>query len=84
MADLKEIKQAIVSYGIHLSFVREMAKMQASSNKAMPQDWIQLFSAVLENGTQLLWKCYMREEVKILEQQEKSKRTCDFPRSNSE
>ena len=50
MTDLKEIKQAIVSYGIHSSFIREMVKMWASSNKAMPQDWIQLISVVLENG----------------------------------
>ena len=53
MTDLKEIKQTIVSYGIHSSFIREMVKMWASSIKATAQDWIQLISAVPENGYQL-------------------------------
>ena len=39
----------------------------------MPQDWIQLISAVLENGPQVPCKCYWREEVKFLEQQRKAK-----------
>lgn len=56
-----------------MPFIREMVKTWASSNKAMPQDWIQLISAVLDNGLQLLWKCYWRKEVKILEQQAKEK-----------
>ena len=64
MNDLKEIKQEIMFYGINSSFVREMVKMWTSRNKAMPQDWIQLISAVLENGPQLLWKCYWRVESK--------------------
>ena len=66
MTDLKEIKQAIVSYGIHLSFVREMVKMWASSKKAVPQDWIQLISAIQENRPQLFWKCYTREKKQKL------------------
>ena len=40
----------------------------------MPQDWIQLISAVLENGPQLLWICYWREEATILKQQGKAQR----------
>ena len=67
MADLKEIIQAIVSYGIHLSFIREMVKMWTSSKKATLQDWTQLISAVLESVLQLLWQCYWREEAKFLE-----------------
>ena len=47
--------------------------MWASSNKVTPQDWIQLIKAVLENGLQLLWQCYQREEAKILQQQGKTK-----------
>ena len=48
--------------------------MWASNNKAIPHDWIQLISAVLENGPHLLWKCYWREEAKkILQQQGKAK-----------
>ena len=51
MKDLKEIKQALVSYGMLSLFVREMVKkMWASSNKATSQDWLQLVSVVLENG----------------------------------
>ena len=73
ITDLKEIKQAIVSDGIHLSFVRATGKMWASSNKATSQDWIQFILAVLENGFQLLWKFYWRKEEKILEQQGKVK-----------
>ena len=73
MTDLKEIKQAIVAYGLHLSFVRKMVKMWAFSSKATTQDWTQLISAVLENGQQLLWRCFFKEEIRILEQQEKTK-----------
>ena len=50
-----------------------MVKMLASSNKVTPQDWTQLISAVLENGPQLLWRCYFKEENWILEQHEKAK-----------
>ena len=58
MSDLKEIKQAIVSYGLQSPFVSEMVKTWASSNKATPHDWLQLISVVLENRPQQLWKCY--------------------------
>ena len=36
MTELKEINQAIVSYGIHSLCVREIVKTWAASNKAMP------------------------------------------------
>ena len=36
MSDLKEIKQAIVSYGLHSPFVREMVKMWSLSTKVTP------------------------------------------------
>ena len=38
MKDLKEIKQAVVSYGMHSPFVREMVKTWAVSNKVTPHD----------------------------------------------
>ena len=44
-------------------------KQQSNATK-----WIQLISAVLDFGPQLLWKCYQREEVKMLEQQGKVKK----------
>ena len=65
MTDLKEIKQAIVAYGLHSSFVREMVKMWAFSSKAMPQDWAQLISAVLESGQQLLWRCFFKRKLEF-------------------
>ncbi|KAK7806240.1 hypothetical protein U0070_008903 [Myodes glareolus] len=42
MNDLKEFKQAIVNYGLHSSFGREMLKSWALSIKATHQDWNQL------------------------------------------
>ena len=54
-------------------FVREMMKTWASSNKATPHNWFKLISVGLEEGPQLCWKCYWREEAKILEQQGKAK-----------
>ena len=58
MSYLKEIKQAILSYGLHIPFVREMVKAWASRNKIIPHNWLQLVSPVLKDGPQLLWKCY--------------------------
>ena len=58
MIDLKEIKQAIAAYGLHLTLVRKMVKIWAFSNKATPQDGAQLISEVLESGLQLLWSCF--------------------------
>ena len=40
MNDLKEIKQAVVSYVLHSAFVREMVKTRASSIKVMPHNWL--------------------------------------------
>ena len=54
MDDLKEIKQAVVAYGLHSSFVREIDKTSAFISKATPPDWVELISAVLESGTQVL------------------------------
>ena len=53
--------------------------MWASSNKAIPQDWTQLISAVLESELQLLWMYYFKEEAKILEQQKKKQKDLRFP-----
>ena len=53
MKDLKEIKQAVVSYDICSPFVREMVKIWASWNNATPHDWLWFVSAILEDGPQL-------------------------------
>ena len=50
-----------------------MVLIWSLSTKAILHDWIQLISVDLENGPRLLWKCYWREEAKILEQQGKAK-----------
>ena len=39
----------------------------------MPQDWAQLISGVLGNGQKFLWRCFFKEEARILEQNEKAK-----------
>ena len=69
MKDLKDIQQMVISYGMHSPCVREMAKIWASTNGVAPHDWLQLVSVVLEDGMQLQWKCYLREEAKALEYQ---------------
>ena len=73
MNDLKEFKQAIVNYGLHSSFVREMLKSWALSNRATPKDWNQLTSAVLENGPLWHFKCLFKQEARLLQQQESAK-----------
>ena len=62
MKDLKEINQAIVTYGLHSAFVREMIKTWASSIKAMPHDWLKLVSTVLDDGPQLNVICEKRQK----------------------
>ena len=73
MNDPKEIKQVVVTYDLHSIFVREMIKTWASSIRVRPHDWLQLISEVLDYGPKLMFKCYFREEAKILEQQGKAK-----------
>ena len=51
--DLKEINQAVVSYGMHSPYVRELLKILASRNKVTPHFWFQLVSAMLKDGLQL-------------------------------
>ena len=73
MNDLKEIKQAVVTYGLHSTFIREMVNTWISSIKSIPHSWLQLVSAALNDRPQLMQKCHFREEVKILENQRKAK-----------
>lgn len=56
MKDLKIFEEAIVSYGMHLAYVRQMLITWSSRNKITPNDWNQLVAAILEYGTQLEWK----------------------------
>ena len=73
MNDLKEVKQAIITYGLHSAFVREMMKTWPSNIKATPYNLIQLVSTVLDYEPQLMFRCYFKEKAKILEQQENTK-----------
>ena len=54
----KEIKQPILSYGLHSPFVMEMVNTWDSYKKETVNDWLQLVSVFLEDRSQLLWKCY--------------------------
>ena len=59
-----------MGYNHHLS---GNCKCELQALRLPHTNWLQLISVVLENGPQLLWKCYWREEAKILEQQGKAK-----------
>ncbi|KAL6081333.1 hypothetical protein STEG23_037614 [Scotinomys teguina] len=67
--DFKNMKEAIVTYGIHSTYVKQMLNSWSTSNRIIPDDWHQLTSAVLEYSQQLQWKSWFREEARNLEQQ---------------
>ena len=73
MNDLKEIKQAVVNFGLHSAFVKEMIRTWASNVRATPHDFSQLVSAVLDDGPSLMFGIYFREESKHMEQQGRAK-----------
>ena len=73
MLDLRRFKDAIVSYGIHLPFVKQMLNSWLVCNRIIPKDWIELVKGVLEPGPQLQWSTWFREEAKIIEQQSKAR-----------
>ncbi|KAL6039725.1 hypothetical protein STEG23_000337, partial [Scotinomys teguina] len=66
----KNMKEAIVTYGIHSTYVKQMLNSWSTSNRIIPDDWHQLTSAVLEYSQQLQWKSWLREEARNLEQQD--------------
>ncbi|KAL6042591.1 hypothetical protein STEG23_023914 [Scotinomys teguina] len=47
------MKEAIVTYGIHTTYVKQMLNSWSTSNRIIPDDWHQLTSAVLEYSQQL-------------------------------
>lgn len=55
MLDLKHFKEAIISYGLHSLFVKQMLSTWALQNRDTLQVWKGLVSAVLETGQQLQW-----------------------------
>ncbi|KAL6044148.1 hypothetical protein STEG23_019828 [Scotinomys teguina] len=67
--DFKNMKEAIVTYVIHSTYVKQMLNSWSTSNRIISDDWHQLTSAVLEYSQQLQWKSWLREEARNLEQQ---------------
>lgn len=53
MKDLKDIKEAVVSYVMHLPYVKQLGNAWATRNRVTPSHWLQLVSALLELGSQL-------------------------------
>ena len=55
MLDLKHLKEAIMLYGLHSPFVKEILNNWAMQHRVIPQDWMEGVSALLESGLQLQW-----------------------------
>ena len=73
MLYLRRFKEAIVSYGMHSPFVKQMLNLRSVCNTIIPKDWIDLVKGVLEPGPQLQWSTWFREEAKTIEQWSKSR-----------
>ena len=65
--NLRRFKEVIVSYGIHLPFVKQMLNSWLVCNRIIPKDWIELVKGVLEPGPQLQWSTWFREEANTTE-----------------
>ena len=68
MSNLNHFKEAIVSYGLHSSFVKEMLNNWATQHRVIPQDWKGLVLAVLEAGQQLQCLLWWRHKATKLAQ----------------
>ncbi|ERE82209.1 Retroviral nucleocapsid protein Gag containing protein [Cricetulus griseus] len=69
LKDLKNIKESVVSYGLHGPYVKQLLHSWATFNRVTPTDWERLVAAVLENACQIQWKSLVREEAKLFERQ---------------
>lgn len=65
---LEKFKEAIISYGMHSTFVKQMLNSWATHNRIISQDQKGLVTAILEAGPQLQWKTWWREEARVREQ----------------
>jgi hypothetical protein len=63
MLDLKHLKEAIMLYGLHSPFVKEMLSNWAMQHGVILQDLKGLVSAVLEVGHQLQWLSWWRQKA---------------------
>lgn len=48
--DLRRLKEAVISYGMHSPLVNRILKSWATQNRFIPQDWKDLATAILEAG----------------------------------
>ncbi|MGE9804163.1 hypothetical protein ACQP3L_26470, partial [Escherichia coli] len=68
--DLKNIKESVVSYGLHSPYIKQLLHSWATFNRVTPIYWELLVADVLENSCQIQWKALVREEAKLLERQD--------------
>lgn len=73
MLDLKRFKEAIVSYGMHSPYVKQMLNSWSTYNRIVPQDWRDLAQAVLEPSQRLQFLTWFKEEAKNIEKQWRDK-----------
>ena len=66
--DLWRVKEAIVSYGIHSPFIRQLLNSWSTCHQVTPKDWLDMATEVLETGPLIQWKSWWREEAKMIEQ----------------
>ncbi|XP_052593228.1 torsin-1A-interacting protein 1 isoform X3 [Peromyscus californicus insignis] len=71
MLDLRRFKEAIVSYGMHSPYVKQMLNSWSTYNRIVPQDWRELAQAVLE--PRLQWLTWFKDEAKNIEKQWRDK-----------
>ena len=69
MLDLRKFKKAIVSYGMHSPFLKQMS----SCNEIIPRNWRDFAKAVLQSGPQLKWRNWFKEKNKSSEQQSRAR-----------
>lgn len=53
---LERVKEEIISYGMHSTFVKQMLNPWATHNRIISQDQKGLVTAILEASPQLQWK----------------------------
>ena len=70
--DLWRVKEVIVSYEIRSPFVKQLLNSWNSCSQVTPKNWLDMATAVLEEGLLMQWKSRWREEAKMIDQRNKS------------
>ena len=73
MLKLWTVKEAIVIYGMHSPFVKQMPNSWSCCNRVTPKDWLDMVTAMLEAGLLIQWKSWWREEAKTIEQRSRAR-----------